>query len=183
MVVFQCSQVTWQCQIPIRFPAFGMELILRWEADKSVYPNKLDVRMPLVLKTFTEKWNAESLHRGLKLANFKPRLESVIFKWIFWPNALLLGSDGQGWQKEGVNTQLIAPISATFFSVFTFIFFFFFITLRVLRLRAWHLSLVYLPILHMFGISGSKVRFSILASIKSRICSFLCYIVVHVRFN
>jgi hypothetical protein len=73
---------------------------------------------------FTKKWRADFLRPGLKFDNFKPRLESGIFKCISWLNDSFFESDDRGFLKEGVKTYLMAPISPrlnspTFFSGFT----------------------------------------------------------------
>ncbi len=49
MAVSWFPLVAWQFQTPIRFPAVKHGLILEWEAEKSAYLTKLNVRKPLVV--------------------------------------------------------------------------------------------------------------------------------------
>ncbi len=60
---------------------------------------------------FTNKWRAETLQPGLGFHNFKPRLQSSIFKCISWLNGSFFGGDDWGISKEGVKTYLMAPMS------------------------------------------------------------------------
>ncbi len=50
---------------------------------------------------FTKKWRAETLQPGLEFDNFKPRLESGIFKCIYWLNGSFLGvMIGVFWKRK-----------------------------------------------------------------------------------
>ncbi len=53
---------------------------------------------------FTNKWRAETLQPGLEFDNFKPRLQSGIFKAISWLHGLFYGGDDQGFLKDRVKT-------------------------------------------------------------------------------
>jgi hypothetical protein len=57
---------------------------------------------------FTRKWRAETLQRGLEFANFKPRLESGIFKCITWLDSFFFSD--RGFLKEAIKTYLIALV-------------------------------------------------------------------------
>jgi hypothetical protein len=60
---------------------------------------------------FHKEWRAETLQRGLEFDNFKPGLESGIFKCISWLNGSFFGCDDRGFLKEVVETYLMAPMS------------------------------------------------------------------------
>ncbi len=78
--------------------------IRSWRKHISEWARLLDVRKPLVESISQKKWRAETLQPGLEFDNFKPRLESGIFKCISWINGSFLGGDNRGFLKEGVNT-------------------------------------------------------------------------------
>jgi hypothetical protein len=65
---------------------------------------------------FTETWRAENLQPGLEFDNFKPWLKSGIFECISWLNGSCFGDNQRGFLKEGVKTNLMAPM---LFSIFT----------------------------------------------------------------
>ncbi len=60
----------------------------RWEKSLSEWTRRQEA---IVGIHFTKKWRAETLQLRLESDNFKPRLESGIFKCIFWLNGSLLG--------------------------------------------------------------------------------------------
>jgi hypothetical protein len=61
---------------------------------------------------FTKKWwRAQTLQPGLEFDNFKPRLESGIFKCISWLNGSVFEGDDRGFLKEGFKTFQMAPMS------------------------------------------------------------------------
>jgi hypothetical protein len=60
---------------------------------------------------FTKKWRAETIQPGLEFDNFKPWLNSGIFKCISWLNVSFLGGDNRSFPKEEVETYQIAPMS------------------------------------------------------------------------
>ncbi len=49
---------------------------------------------------FTEKWRAESPQPGLEFDNFKPRLESCIFKCISWLNSSFFEGNDRGFLED-----------------------------------------------------------------------------------
>jgi hypothetical protein len=59
----------------------------------------------------TKKWRAATLQPGLEFDDFKPRLESGIFKCISWLNGSYFGRANQGFLKEGVKAYLKAQMS------------------------------------------------------------------------
>ncbi len=59
--------------------------------------------------SFTKKWRTETLRPGLQFADFKPQLESRIFKCISWLNgSFFLWGEDLRFLKEGVKTCLMA---------------------------------------------------------------------------
>jgi hypothetical protein len=52
-----------------------------------------------------------NLQPGLEFDNFKPRLESGIFKCISGLNSSFFLGDNQGFLEQGVKTYLMAPMS------------------------------------------------------------------------
>jgi hypothetical protein len=62
----------------------------------------LDVRKPLVVLISQKKLRVATLQHGLPFDNFKPRLKSGIFKFIFWPNR---------WFFEGIKTTSTTPMT------------------------------------------------------------------------
>ncbi len=110
MVVSWCPHVAWQFQIRIRFPTVKQGLILHCQkAIDGVY--------------FTKKWRAETLQPGLEFDNFKPRLESGIFKCISWLNGLFFGGWWWGFSERGSqdlsNGTHLTSYLANYLSVFT----------------------------------------------------------------
>ncbi len=111
MVVFQCPQVAWQFQTPYCFPAVKQGLILEEEAEKKHLSEWAQRQKAIGGIYFTKKWRTETLQPGLGFDNFKPWLESNIFKCISCLNGLFFGGDVRGFLKEGVRTYLMAPMS------------------------------------------------------------------------
>ncbi len=75
---------------------------------------------------FYKKWRAETLQLGLKFDNFKPLLESGIFKCISWLNGSFLGvmipvSERGSWDPvNGIHvTAYLAKLLLLFFLPFT----------------------------------------------------------------
>jgi hypothetical protein len=66
----------------------------------------------------TKRWRTETLQPGLEFDDFKPRLESGIFKCIFWLNRSFFGDGDQGFLKEVVKAYLMAPMSPLNSSIF-----------------------------------------------------------------
>ncbi len=74
---------------------------------------------------FTSQKSEELIFYNLVLDydNFKPGLESGIFKCTSWLNGSFFGGDDRGFLKDGVKTYQMSPMSpikiANFFSAFT----------------------------------------------------------------
>jgi hypothetical protein len=112
IIVFWILRVAWKVQILIRFPAMkpGL-LILKYEAEKNRLSYWARFQKAIGGIYFAMRWRAETLQPGLEFEIIKPRLESGIFKYISWLNALVFfGGDDRGFLKEGVETYLIALI-------------------------------------------------------------------------
>ncbi len=60
---------------------------------------------------FPKKWSSDSI-TCFRFDNFKPWLESDIFKCISWLNGLFFGCDNLGFRKERIVACLMAPMSS-----------------------------------------------------------------------
>ncbi len=114
MVAFRWTQVAWQFQIPISFPAVKQELfvhwIRRWKENWPVWARcqKATGRIYCISRRSETFVTSQP---DLEFDNFKSWLKSSIFKFISWLNVTFLWMMIGGVLKVGGKTYLMAQNS------------------------------------------------------------------------
>ncbi len=120
-VIFRCLQDMWQCETSSCFPTVKSPFtgvnagLRRWKDHLSEWTRSLEANVVMILY----RRRASAPRRGLGFDDFKPWIQSGIFKGICWLNGSFLRDDGWCFLKVGV--YLLALVShLNFTAVFVF---------------------------------------------------------------
>ncbi len=78
---------------------------------KKLFSERISCQKAIEDLYFTKKWRAETLQPDLQFDNFKPQLESDIFRCISWLNGTFFWGWWWGFLKDGVQINLMASMS------------------------------------------------------------------------